>query len=114
MVIVLAVLVIGASAFCVTGGPGGKLEFRESGKNAELGSIRLSKMRCLSKRRVKGLLTDELGIKYTKTKKAKTEEGRGVEVMLFDDNGQELFYGVLTQEQPELFGSEIDVEYLLT
>ncbi len=98
--------------FCVTGGPGGTLTFREFGKSSEYGNIRLNKMRCRSKVKAKGDIYNDLGIKYAKTKKAKTDDGRGVEVTLLDDNGQELFYAILIREQPELFDSEVEIEYI--
>lgn len=109
--ILLALLVLGA-IFAFTGGPGGFLEFTESGKSdTVIKALRLSTARILSQ--IKGKKLSELGIqKLTYKRGSKDSEGHGtIFVQIYDMEGSIIFDSQLLHEEPVPLTSDYDIVY---
>ena len=108
--LILAALV--AFVFCVTGGPGGSVEFvvMLSGNPVEGGRIKLSKMRCRSVIRTPGL-EDELEIASIVTKKARIDKKRAVDIVAMNTENIPVFAGLLEVDEPFPFSAEINLVY---
>jgi hypothetical protein len=90
------------------------LEIREYGKSSAIdgGLIKLSRARCRSKVRTRNLEVN-FGVWEISVRKTKDDEGMpAVEVVAYDEQGNELFYGILQRDVPEPFDAETSIVYV--
>ena len=107
----LAAVLVGVVIYLCTGGPGGRIELFEMGKESKvLASIRLSKCRIFSK--IESMTLGGLDIGKIQYKKYRSVEGgRSVDVKVMNKNDELILDTILEKDSPTGLTTEIDIVY---